>query len=143
MLSILLPLTALTVGAQALSESSYECSPLSFPIRANRGGAAVKSLSKRQTEVGQETQDQGSFYTIDITIGTPGQTVSVNFDTGSDELWVNPNCTNSYDPDLCRGFGFFNESSTAVGTGVNGEIEYGAGWVSFAYVYDYVKLGCE
>lgn len=139
MLPILLPIAVLAAGVTA----NDACPPLSFLLKGQRGGSTVKSLSKRQIEVDQETQNQGAFYTIDIGLGTPPQRVSVQFDTGSDELWVNPNCEKSIDPELCRSLGFFNESSTAVGLGTNGEIEYGTGSVKIGYVYDWVKLDCE
>jgi hypothetical protein len=33
------------------------------------------------------------FLTLQVSIGAPGQTTYVGVDTGSDQLWVNPNCS--------------------------------------------------
>ncbi|UNI19363.1 hypothetical protein JDV02_005549 [Purpureocillium takamizusanense] len=118
---------------------------LSFPVTAttkysvtNGGSSATE---KRQTAVDIISQNQGTFYTIDLVLGTPGQKVTVVFDTGSAELWVNPNCAKSYDPTLCSKFGRFTGSQTLVDAHANGEIRYGTGVVELAYVYDYVQLG--
>lgn len=37
--------------------------------------------------------NQGYFYSTEISIGTPPQEVTVLVDTGSNELWVNPDCS--------------------------------------------------
>lgn len=110
MLSVLFSLVALPFGASAVdtpddNRALQQSGLLRFPIKGFIGGPTVKNHTKRQTDIGLETQRQGTLYTIDLNLGTPGQTVSVQFDTGSDELWVNPICENSFDPEYCSGFG--------------------------------------
>ncbi|KAM6485614.1 acid protease [Trichoderma sp. SZMC 28011] len=79
----------------------------------------------------------------DIEVGTPGQLVSVLFDTGSSELWVNPNCTKASNPSLCQQLGHFDsaKSSTFNDTGIKHVIGYGSGYVNMTYAYEAVKIG--
>jgi len=112
-----------------------------YPVTAKT--KMPSTFGKRQTTVDIISQNEGTFYTIDLVLGTPGQKVTVVFDTGSAELWVNPNCSNAYDPTLCSKFGRFTGSTTLVDAHVKNEIRYGTGGVELAYVYDYVQLGCK
>ena len=113
---------------------------LRFPLRVSEGAPAKHS--KRQDSVDTTAQELGFFYSIDLTLGTPGQTVTVNFATGSAEFWVNPVCSKSNNPDFCEQFGRFTQSSTFVSTGTTGESTYGTGYADFNYGYDYVRVGC-
>lgn len=81
-----------------------------------------------------------------MSIGTPGQKLKVAIDTGSDELWVNPDCSS---PDLTSGQAqecFANEeyqaskSSTSDKLGSTSEIKYGKGYVELAYYKDTIAL---
>ncbi|KAM6509695.1 hypothetical protein FALCPG4_017342 [Fusarium falciforme] len=114
---------------------------LRFPLRVSSGAPIVKGVTKRQEEVALEAQLNGNFYSIDLTIGTPGQTVTVNFDTGSPELWVNPDCSQADNPEFCESFGHFNESSTFTDLGTQGTIIYGTGMVRFNCSTDYIAVG--
>ncbi|RSL88367.1 hypothetical protein CEP51_001734 [Fusarium floridanum] len=114
---------------------------LRFPLRVSSGAPIVKGVTKRQEEVALEAQLNGNFYSIDLTIGTPGQTVTVNFDTGSPELWVNPDCSQADNPEFCESFGHFNESSTFTDLGTQGTIIYGTGMVRFNRSTDYIAVG--
>lgn len=137
-------LPALAVNAIDIPDDNrmhQEDGLLRFPLRVSSGAPIVKNVTKRQQEVALEAQLNGNFYSIDLTVGTPGQTVSVNFDTGSPELWINPVCANANDPGLCETFGQFTESSTFVDLNATGMILYGTGYVNFNYSYDFITLG--
>jgi hypothetical protein len=101
------------------------------------------NFTKRQIATDSFMQRSGTFYTIELTLGTPGQMVPVNFDTGSSELWVNPVCAQSTTPDFCDAQPRFTESSTLVDLGATGHVTYGTGYADFYYVADYVAIGCK
>ncbi|KAF6844517.1 secreted aspartic proteinase [Colletotrichum musicola] len=63
---------------------------LSVPV--NEVKRDLSGLSKRDAfEVLLKNRD--FYYSMDIQIGNPGQKVTVLLDTGSSELWVNPDCS--------------------------------------------------
>ncbi|KAH8878607.1 acid protease, partial [Thozetella sp. PMI_491] len=117
---------------------------LRFPIAVKSPAAQSSGASKRQNAVDLTRAFLGAAYTIEVQLGTPEQTVSVQLDSGSSELWVNPNCSNY--PGLenwCKSQGFFNSStsSTFNNTGPDGSIVYGGGNVTFRYATDNVRVG--
>lgn len=114
-----------------------------FPLTVSTGAPVVKGVTKRQNEVALESQQNGFFYSIDVTLGTPGQKVTVNLDTGSAELWVNPVCDKAQQPSFCSQFGHFGESSTFVNLNTTGGVVYGTGYAYWNYGYDSVVIGCE
>ncbi|KAH6887104.1 aspartic peptidase domain-containing protein [Thelonectria olida] len=146
MLSTLFSLAALPILAQAIkipddNRLVQEPGLIRFPLRVTEGAPILTNITKRQNDVDLKSQKTGNFYSIDLVLGTPGQKVSVNFDTGSSELWVNPICSKSNDPDFCNSFGRFTQSSSFASLGVQGSVTYGTGYVDFDYGYDYVALG--
>lgn len=79
-----------------------------------------------------------------VTIGNPGQPVLVQLDTGSFELWVNPDCTNLPDANaaFCRSVGFYDttRSSTAANLGTTKTLRYGIGSANITYFTDDIAL---
>lgn len=82
-----------------------------------------------------------------MTIGTSDrqQTVSVLLDTGSFELWVNPDCGASNVPSLCNDFGHYDPALSSTSTSLNKpySISYGAGGSSGTYYTDDVYINSE
>ena len=80
-----------------------------------------------------------------MTIGTSDkkqQKVSVLLDTGSFELWVNPDCDKSNVPKFCRDFGHYDPalSSTSVNVGEPFGIKYGSGNTEGTYYRDDIYI---
>ncbi|KAF5675778.1 aspartic-type signal peptidase [Fusarium heterosporum] len=143
MLSALFLAAAVPALASAF-DLSTDTSPdglIRFPLKVSTGAPVVKGVTKRQNEVALESQQNGFFYSIDVTLGTPGQQVTVNLDTGSAELWVNPDCDKAQQPSFCSGFGHFGESSTYVDLKTTGGVVYGTGYAYWNYGYDNVVVG--
>ncbi|OAA72543.1 Peptidase A1 [Cordyceps fumosorosea ARSEF 2679] len=141
MRSTLLSAAALPLAAHALDINNFFEGPgiVRFPLTGNPD--ALDKHMRRQFEAGLRNRQTGFFYTIDLQIGTPPQTVAVNFDTGSSELWVNPNCARSSDEAYCKTFGAFGKSSSFVSTNQNATLKYGRGHADVEYGYDYVTVG--
>ena len=81
-----------------------------------------------------------------VRVGSPAQEITVIFDTGSDELWVNPSCDNSDSEiaiDACHenGHYFPNRSSTANDLDEAFSIIYGSGSAYGEYFTDNVRVG--
>ncbi|KAL7809414.1 aspartic peptidase domain-containing protein [Trichoderma aethiopicum] len=100
-------------------------------------------LSSRAIEIQVENRSDVSYY-AQLNIGTPPQTVYAQIDTGSFELWVNPNCSNvqSADQRFCRAIGFYDpsSSSTADVTSQSARLRYGIGSADVTYVHDTITL---
>jgi Eukaryotic aspartyl protease len=82
---------------------------------------------------------------VPVSIGTPGQTVKVALDTGSSELWVNPDCNNAgsaTQAKTCQANGNYNpkKSSTSEISQTTSSIKYGKGEVELQYVADNITL---
>jgi hypothetical protein len=69
--------------------------------------------------------------------------VEVDIDTGSSELWVNPNCSNAWYPYGCTQNGFYvpTSSSTRQLSSQAFSITYGLGSVSGFYIKDNIAMG--
>lgn len=144
MRSTLYGLAALPLAAHALEfiddTVAQQNGIMRYTLTTSKG-ATSKHLHRRQDSADLLSQQTGYFYSIQLEIGTPPQAVSVNFDTGSSELWVNPVCSKATDPAFCKTFGQYNASTTFVDAKAPGGIKYGTGFVDFNYGYDYVQLG--
>lgn len=79
-----------------------------------------------------------------VSIGTPPQPVFVQLDTGSFELWVNPDCNavSGADRAFCERVGKFdtNKSSTASSLGTTKTLRYGIGRANITYFEDTISL---
>lgn len=102
-------------------------------------------LRARQTEVALDNLQDGTIYSIDLGIGTPPQPVEVIIDTGSSELWVNPDCARSNSRRFCEQFPKYSvsRSSTVKDAVSTGFIQYGKGNVTLRYVADTITVGCK
>ncbi|KAI0436611.1 aspartic peptidase domain-containing protein [Xylaria telfairii] len=84
-------------------------------------------------------------YYAKLNIGTPPQPVFVQLDTGSFELWVNPNCATlqgTSDVRFCRAVGHYDpsSSSTAIELATTKTLRYGIGSANIQYVVDSIGL---
>ncbi|KAK4227826.1 putative aspartic-type endopeptidase [Podospora fimiseda] len=83
-------------------------------------------------------------YYAQLSIGTPPQPVFVQLDTGSFELWVNPDCTavSGADRAFCERIGQFDttKSSTASSLGTGKTLRYGIGRANITYFEDNISL---
>ncbi|KAI8626130.1 eukaryotic aspartyl protease [Xylariaceae sp. FL1651] len=84
-------------------------------------------------------------YYAKLNIGTPPQPVYVQLDTGSFELWVNPNCSSLQgvsDVRFCQAVGHYDpsSSSSAVQSAGTKTLRYGIGSANIQYVADTISL---
>lgn len=81
-----------------------------------------------------------------VSIGTPRQNTTVIFDTGSEELWVNPSCNNTFDEPTvlaCSRFGHYKPDKSTTSHHLKEEfgIIYGSGSAYGTYYKDNVHVG--
>lgn len=98
---------------------------------ALQGLLGGNKISARATSGGVPLGDQGNTYwSGNITIGTPPQTFTVDFDTGSSDLWIDSGCTGCLAP-----FYTPSASSTSADQGRTFTISYGDGSSTSGEVY--------
>ncbi|KAK3989440.1 putative aspartic-type endopeptidase [Cladorrhinum sp. PSN332] len=99
--------------------------------------------SKRGVQLQLANRSDIAYY-AQLSIGTPPQPVFVQLDTGSFELWVNPDCTAVSGPDraFCERVGQFDtsKSSTASSLGTGKTLRYGIGRANITYFEDTISL---
>ncbi|RYP76964.1 hypothetical protein DL770_007138 [Monosporascus sp. CRB-9-2] len=117
---------------------------LAIPLRrVDHQGVGTPSLAKRffKTDV---LEVYGAAYLVNLTIGNsdPPQAVNVLLDTGSFELWVNPDCGRAAEPGFCEEFGRYDPalSTTREDLGQPFEIQYGSGATSGTYYRDDIYI---
>ena len=142
-LAAALPLAVQGVDLMDYSLPVEKSGIVRFPVKARQ--RADDDMAKRQIDVGTKARQTGSEYTMDISIGTPAQTVTVILDTGSSALWVNPVCRGAAWPKYCESFPQFkpDESSTYVDTGTFSVMYYGSGYAWFEVSKDTLSIGCR
>ncbi|KAF7554137.1 hypothetical protein G7Z17_g3109 [Cylindrodendrum hubeiense] len=104
---------------------------LSVPVGTVNKPNKDKSKRAEAGTILQQLENKDFFYAAEIDFGTPPQTVLVLVDTGSNELWVNPDCDTA--PSLqqeaqCKSFGEYDpDKSTTPPIGPFGKetINYG------------------
>ncbi len=152
----LLPLAMTAVSASVLPRHPVAApapvpapqggSHVSFPIvqRAVYGGP---SLRRRAADADSTTlfNYTNVAYMVELAIGTPSQKVRVQLDTGSNELWVDPDCSavsGSASRKLCESTGVYDpsQSSTFVDGEVYNTLAYGKGQVDIDYVLDNIVV---
>jgi hypothetical protein len=151
---VLLPLALVaSCAASVLPQGANTASKswISLPISHRQTTKPLKPLTKRDADVPLYNVTSIS-YLVELSIGTPGQTVKVAIDTGSDELWVNPDCTDdnltSSQQQECSKDGTYKPGSSSSAKRVTdstgayeaSSIQYGKGAVEMNYYTDKVAL---
>ncbi|KAK2041498.1 eukaryotic aspartyl protease [Colletotrichum somersetense] len=147
----LLPLAALAAGVSALSVRGEQTKStpgvVSLPVYQDIRIHPLEKLRRRQTSDTDAPilNVTSTTYLIELSIGTPGQDTKVAIDTGSSELWVNPNCNSAGTTSMtqsCRANGQYDpqDSSTSTIYRQTGDIKYGKGEVLLQYVSDNITI---
>lgn len=138
LLAAALPAMAVALDTSVIQEPGL----IRFPVTATQGSSIFGTLAKRQVDTASFGARSGTLYTINVVLGTPGQTVPVQFDTGSSEMWVNPTCSQASNMAFCLAQPRFTYSNSLVDFGVTGAVTYPTGgYANFQYIGDFVRIG--
>jgi len=120
---------------------------LAFPVSHEEQEHPIERRRvRRQTDTDTPVFNYSSVaYMIELSIGTPGQSVKVIMDTGSSELWVDPDCnTASSQPQQseCLRNDYYDpsKSSSVVISNRQKTLRYGLGNATIRYVTDNIAL---
>ncbi|KAF1999133.1 acid protease [Amniculicola lignicola CBS 123094] len=129
-----------TLASGATGQGGY----VELPVRELSLGSR-HPLSRRQNEIPLPNMMDGLQYVVTLSIGSNKQPVPVLFDTGSDLLWVNPDCSHALNgtQKLCYSNPRYNalssNSSKILDEALN--ITYGSGATLGVFFEDDVELG--
>ncbi|KFG79024.1 secreted aspartic proteinase [Metarhizium anisopliae] len=122
-LSIAVDKTLLKGFSQSVSGDGF----LAMPVgTVNRPPGARRAANAFEDQL----NNMDFFYATDVNIGSPPQRVTVLVDTGSSELWVNPDCTTTktrQQANQCQQFGQYNpqQSNQSYGPFGKEQLNYG------------------
>jgi hypothetical protein len=140
-------IVSMVTGAMALGGAQVEDGFVRFPVHATVVNKRM-SIDKRQQPAVLDNISNGTMYLVELGLGTPPQKVKVHVDTGSSELWVNPDCSTTAASDLrelCVSVAPYNtqRSSSVRDARQTSTIQYGSGSVSMRYVLDSITITGE
>ncbi|KAM0322178.1 hypothetical protein ACHAQA_009668 [Verticillium albo-atrum] len=102
-----------------------------------------RGVFSRQIEVELANRSDVAYY-AQLNIGNPPQPVYAQLDTGSFELWVNPDCTvlRPADQRFCEAVGVYDPavSSTSSSIDSTASLRYGIGSANITYVRDDISF---
>ncbi|KAK3905466.1 putative aspartic-type endopeptidase [Staphylotrichum tortipilum] len=135
-------LIALCFGhAAVLQQTTHDVGCVHLPIVHSTNVNYFSS--KRGVQLQLANRSDVAYY-AQLSIGTPPQPVFVQLDTGSFELWVNPDCTTVSGADalFCERVGQYEttRSSTAASLGTSRTLRYGIGSANITYFTDTITL---
>ncbi|ETS85667.1 hypothetical protein PFICI_03692 [Pestalotiopsis fici W106-1] len=119
-------------------------------IKSSLGTQFVDSRPSNRSTIAQRDGREalsefqaGVVYMMDIDVGTPRQTLTVIVDTGSYELFLNPNCDRAADQTYCAAAGHYypSLSSTAKNLSSRYYVSFGTGGYVGSYFSDTLWFG--
>ncbi|KAH6627542.1 aspartic peptidase domain-containing protein [Chaetomium tenue] len=127
--------------ATALQQAIHDDGCVHLPIVHSTNVAHFSN--KRGIQLQLANRSDVAYY-AQLSLGTPPQPVFVQLDTGSFELWVNPDCTtvSGGDAVFCQRAGHYEStaSSTATSLGTTRTLRYGIGAANISYFTDTISL---
>lgn len=133
--------------AKAVRKFSNQTMPahLDAIVKAYRGTATKRTGPSRRATSGTATTTPEAYdvaYLTNIQVGTPAQTLPMDFDTGSSDLWVFSSETPTNQVNGQKTYEINSSTSAKQMTGATWEISYGDGSSSSGNVYtDVVSIG--
>ncbi|KAI9648439.1 hypothetical protein NHQ30_003073 [Ciborinia camelliae] len=105
--------------------------------------AGVPNIQKRQSKSNLANPYIGDIYMITIQIGNPPQSITLSIDTGSSDVWVNPQCSTSGWTSFCGSYPQYDptKSTSFVPLSQALNLAYGIGAVTGAYATDNFIMG--
>ncbi|KAM0280236.1 hypothetical protein ACHAQH_004194 [Verticillium albo-atrum] len=146
--SVTLPVPV--TGARGIQD--HDASRRQLPVDDDDTGAFLtlpvihstkRGVFGRQIEVDLANRSDVAYY-AQLNIGTPPQPVYAQLDTGSFELWVNPDCTvlRPADQRFCQAVGVYDPAASSSSARIDStaSLRYGIGSANITYVRDDVSF---